>query len=135
MIVSEIAAESLRQLEELRQAHHEATRLLQTGGNTAVTRMLAFVAYELGEIWHRDSPRLTGTLASAEREQVFNDQARIFLDPTVVNPVFGGRPEIYGPIVHQRKPWVANLMQRDAPRILAEGGSQLFQELDGVYRV
>jgi len=130
-----IGRESLEELAELRRRHHEATRLVQESGNTAVTRMLAFVVTRAGQVWEETAPRLTGTLASATREQVFGGEALIYIDPTVENPVFGGYPAIYGPIVHDRRPWVENLINDRLPSILQKGAEQLFEELSWAYRV
>lgn len=134
MIFTEIDQRSLRELEELRRRHHAAARALRTTGNTAVTRVLAYVTTELGEVWENTAPRLTGTLASATRERIFQDQGKVFIDPTVENPVFGGMPVRYGPAVHGRKPWVDQLWANDMPRIMAEGGERLFREMDGIYQ-
>lgn len=134
MIITEIDQRSLDELERLRWRHHQAARLLRTSGETAVTRMLAFVSTELGGLWEANAPRVTGTLASATREQQLAEAARVFIDPTVENPVSGGFPAEYGPRVHQRKPWVERIYTQDAPRVLQEGGRQLFHEMDGVYQ-
>lgn len=134
MMWAEIDERSLRELEELRRRHHEAARALRTTGNTAITRVLAFVTTELGEVWENRAPVLTGTLASATRERIFADYGKVFIDPTVENPVFGGMPVRYGPAVHGRKPWVDQLWANDMPRIMVEGGKRLFAELDGIYQ-
>jgi hypothetical protein len=123
----------LDELEQVRRAHQRANRELQTKGNTAAVRMLAFATGEFGRVWEERAPFLTGTLASATRELVLDDRGRVFIDPTVENPVFGGRPAVYGPAVHVRKPWVDTLMKTDGPRILVAAGKMLFGELDGIF--
>lgn len=134
MFETEIAKESLERLAALRRAHLAAAQQLITSGDTAVTRMVAFVATELSQAWELRAPRLTGTLASATREQVFDAQGKINIDPTAVNPVFGGRPADYGPVVHSRYPWVDQVVGQDAPRILVQAGEDFFGEIDEEYR-
>ena len=135
MISVEIADESMRELEALRRRHAAATRALAVSGNTPVTRMLATIVADLGEAWEAGAPRLTGTLASATRTTVFEDVGRVFIDPSIENPVFGGRPVIYGPVVHTRKPWVDQVMKNDAPRSISENVASFYAELDQIYRV
>lgn len=130
----EIDPQSLEKLEALRRAHASAARQMILTGDTAVTRMVAFVAVELGQRWELRAPKLTGTLASATRETVFDDQAKISIDPSVVNPVFGGRPADYGPAVHSRNPWVDQVFSQDAPQILSAAGERFFGEIDEEYR-
>lgn len=130
----EIAPESLEELEALRRAHANAARQLIDSGNTANNRMVAFVATELAQRWELRAPRQTGTLAAATREQIFDAEGKVFIDPTVVNPVFGGRPVDYGPVVHSRNPWVDRVFSQDAPKILSSAGERFFGEIDEEYR-
>lgn len=134
MYEPEITEESLERLAALRRAHLAAAQQLITSGDTATTRMVAFVTTELSQAWELRAPRLTGTLASATQEQVFDAQGKVNIDPTVVNPVFGGRPADYGPVVHSRTPWVDQVFSQDAPRILVQAGSDFFGEIDEEYR-
>lgn len=130
MLVSvQIATESVAEIEELRRRLHQAARELVTSGDTAVTRMIAYVATEFGEKWEADAPRLTGTLAAATRERLIDGTGKVFIDPSVTNPVFGGNPAEYGPAVHSRKPWVGQIMVSDAPGILSKAGEQFFAEI------
>lgn len=130
----EIAPESLERLEALRRAHANAAKAMIITGDTAATRMVAFVTTQMGAAWELRAPRLTGTLASATREQVFDAEGKVNIDPTVVNPVFGGSPAEYGPIVHGRKPWVDQVFSQDAPQILSTAGTRFFGEIDEEFR-
>ena len=134
MFWSEIEQKSLDELAQLRRRLLEANKQLKITGNTAVTRMLAFVTTETSQVWESTAPKLTGTLRSATRERISQGTGRIFIDPAVENPVFGGFPVKYGPEVHDRKPWVAILFQSDVPGILEKGGTKLFNEMDGIFR-
>ncbi len=133
MIAVEIDPKSLQEVEELRRRHQHAQRELTASGDSAVTRMLSFVVSNLGDRWEEDAPHLTGTLALATREDVFNDEGKVFIDPTVQNPVFGGYPAIYGPAVHSRNMWVGRIVAHDAPDILTEAGTQFFAEIEAIY--
>ena len=129
MIGVEIAPESIAEIEALRLRLRLANQWLVIGGDSGPTRMMAYVATELGAKWEAGAPRLTGTLAGATREQLLDDTGKVFIDPTVTNPVFGGSPAEYGPAVHQRDPWVARLMVSDAPGILSKAGELFFAEI------
>lgn len=56
------------------------------------------------------APYYTGTLASSHRGDVETGPGTItgtiFLDPSVTNPVLGGKPAVYGPEVHVSRPWL-----------------------------
>ena len=70
------------------------------------------------------SPYLTGTLAFAHTGEVYDidggAEGRVYIDPSIVNPVFGGRPAEYGIDVHQRKPWFDNTFSQEGETILNE---------------
>lgn len=134
MFSVEIAPESLKKLQALRRAEANALRQMVFSGDTAATRMVAFVTTEMGKAWEARAPRLTGTLAAATREQVFAEQGLIDINPSVTNPVFGGMPADYGPVVHSRTPWVDQVFSQDAPNILATAGERFFGEIDDEYR-
>jgi len=129
----EVAPEGVEKLEALRRASQAATEQMITGGGTAADRMVAFVMVGAGQAWERRAPRLTGTLALATREQVFDGDGKVFIDPVVINPVFGGRPGEYGPAVHRRKPWVGDVFAQDLPPILVQAGERFFGEIDEEY--
>lgn len=133
MIDVQIDPRSVQEIEELRRRHQRTAQELITSGDTAVTRMLAFVTTKLGDRWEADAPRLTDALAGATREDIFDDTGKVFIDPTVQNPVFGGYPAVYGPAVHSRNMWVGRIMAQDAPGILVEGGERFFDEIGAIY--
>ena len=134
MIEVSIDQESMREIKELRRRHHNAVKQLATTGNTAVTRMLAFASAEIGQKWEERSPYLTGTLSKATREQVFGGVGKVFIDPTIENPILGGYPSIYGPVVHRRKPWVQRVFVNDVPRIVTDASVKFFGEIDREYK-
>lgn len=133
MFSAEIDQKSMAELWELRRRHNQAARELVERGDTALTRMVAFVTTEFGEAWENSAPRLTGTLASATRERVRNEEGRVFIDPTIENPILGGLPSIYGPIVHNRNPWVQTIFRDETPRIVSQAANRFFDELDRIY--
>lgn len=133
MIAVEIDQRSLDELWQLRLANHRAIRELQTTGDTAVTRMLAFVTTRIGEQWGATAPYLTGSLASATREAFYGDEAQVFTDPSVENPITGGFPSVYGQQVHQRKPWIERVYTDYAPLVLQKGAEQFYGEIDEIY--
>lgn len=128
-----IAQAELDKLWELRRKLAAAAREVVTSGDTAVTRFTAFVTTELGDRWEATAPRLTGTLASATRERIEGGEGKVFIDPSVVNPVFGGYPAVYGVEVHDRKPWVEILYTQGAQSVLVEGGQKFFGEFDRIF--
>lgn len=131
----EIAPESMREIEELRRRHHEAyLRLKSSDRLDPRGRMIVFITSAAGEAWEREAPRLTGTLAFATRERYYEGRGRVFIDPTIVNPL-GGRPSIYGPVVHDRygNAWVQRVFEQDVPKAAIRANAKLYEELDGVY--
>ncbi len=134
MYSTSIEPKSISKLQALRRAEANATRQMIFSGDTAVTRMVAFVTTETGKAWEARAPRLTGTGAAATREQVFNEQGLVDIDPSVVNPVFGGSPYEYMPIVHLRNPWVDAVFTQDVPQILTTAGARFFGEIDEEFR-
>lgn len=135
MIDVEIDRTSMFALWDLRNRLHEANRQLEATGETAVVRMLAFITSEYGEKWEEESPFLTGSLASATREQVIFDTGRVFIDPSTVNPILGGKPSEYGPKVHdERNPWVERVFYSETARIVKEGQEIIWSAMDEVFR-
>lgn len=129
-----IIQESLDELWELRDRHRAAVSQLVTNGRTAVSRALAFIVSQYGYFWEKTAPWLTGTLASATRERVFNNEGRVFIDPTIENPVTGGFAAVYGPVVHDtRNPWVTRLYYDQTEQILRDGADLLWDALDEIY--
>lgn len=126
---------SMLALWELRNRAVEANRQLQTVGPTAVVRMLAFVTGEYGEKWEEEAPFLTGSLASATREQVIFDTGRVYIDPAVRNPILGGYPAEYGPKVHLRKPWVNDVFYSETARIVGEAKGMIWDAMNEAFGV
>ena len=124
---------SMFALWELRNKVIEANRQLQATGPTAVVRMLAFVTGEYGKAWEDSAPFLTGSLASATREQVVFDTGRVYIDPAVRNPILGGYPVEYGPEVHKRRPWVNDVFYSETKRIVEEGQQMIWEAMNEVF--
>jgi len=61
MIGVDIDPKSMADIEALRLSLRLATQWLVIGGDSGPTRMMAYVATELGAKWEADAPRLTGT--------------------------------------------------------------------------
>lgn len=66
------------------------------------------------------SPLLTGTLAASHTAEWNETGGRVFIDPNTINPVFGGKPAEYGLEVHERKPWIEDTYEQDAPLIISD---------------
>lgn len=68
------------------------------------------------------SPYLTGTLRAAHRGEVFTSPQRaegvIYIDPGVVNPVYGGYPAIYGMDLLDRVNWPEQAVQAAGQMVL-----------------
>lgn len=133
MVEITVDRSSMFALWDLRNRLHEASRQLQVVGPTAVTRMLAFVTNEYGEAWEENAPFLTGSLASATREEVIFDTGRVFIDPAVRNPILGGYPAEYGPKVHQRKPWVEQVFYSETKRIVEGAQDMIWEAMNEVF--
>jgi hypothetical protein len=133
MFTIEIDPASKRALLELRRRNREALRVI-TPGESGLDDLIADATLQLRDAAERNAPRLTGALARAHRGQFADLVGRVFIDPSAQNPVSGGFPAEYGPVVHGRKPWMAEAVARDAPRILIATGERLFERFDGVYR-
>ena len=123
----------LRKLFNLRRVNRKVLKSLKFGNDDPFKAAVINVTQELGNRWEQNAPRLTGTLASATRQTYKNNEGRVFIDSGVVNPVFGGKPSLYGGIVHRRNPWVANLVRRDAPGILVKESKRLIKALERQY--
>lgn len=132
----EIDPASMRAIEELRRRNQRAIKELEVTGRTAVTRMLAFVTGKFAEAWEKEAPRLTGSLAGATTGEVNQGQAtgQVFVNPSVVNPVFGGKPSVYGVAVHERKPWVSRVFTTQTPKIVNEGADLIWEAMDEIYK-
>lgn len=123
----------LSKLWELRAANLRVLEGIRDGGEL-VTEVLTQAAISLSAAAGRRAPRLTGTLQSAHRGEYVNPYSRVFIDPSVQNPVLGGYPALYGPIVHDdRRPWFDETIAADAPGILTHAGEMLFGRLGGIW--
>jgi hypothetical protein len=70
---------------------------LVIGGDSGPTRMVAYVATELGDEVGGGRAAPDWHWRGATREEVLDDTGKVFIDPTVTNPVFGGHPADYMP--------------------------------------
>jgi hypothetical protein len=134
MVGVEIADESMQRLWRLRELNERALRAITAGEGDAIDQELATGVLEISQVWSATSPYMTGTLSSAVRGEVQGGLGRVYIDPGVTNPISGGLPAEYGPEVHERKPWVANLVANDVPRIMTELAVRLYGRLDEIYR-
>ena len=104
-------AAALRQLWRFRQANRQALQDIFTAEGGTLRGLLAGVTDQVAEVASQLAPWLTGTLASAHRGRLEESQSQlagvVYIDPAVVNPVFGGYAAVYGAEVHQEQPWFA----------------------------
>jgi hypothetical protein len=86
----------------------------------SVAGRMSHFGIKMKEEGQRTAPFQTGTLQMSHRSlttlqkldaHVHQVTTSIFIDPDVVNPILGGRPEEYGIEVNQRKPWWDDLYQ------------------------
>lgn len=121
-------------LRELQRQNTEALRAI-TEGTEGIT---ARAVLRLRDAGSASSPWLTGTLSTAHRGDVYPEQAGVtrgvvYIDPAVVNPVFGGYPSVYGPIVHRRKPWLLSVAVLEGPGVLNDAAQELAQLMGAKY--
>lgn len=133
MVEITVDRSSMFALWDLRNRLIAANRELQVTGPTAVVRMLAFVSGEYGKAWEETAPFLTGSLASATREQVVFDTGRVYIDPAVRNPILGGYPAEYGPEVHKRRPWVNEVFYSETARIVKEAQDLIWEAMNEAF--
>lgn len=133
MVEITVDRSSMFALWDLRNRLIAANRELQVTGPTAVVRMLAFVSGEYGKAWEEAAPFLTGSLASATREQVVFDTGRVYIDPAVRNPILGGYPAEYGPEVHKRRPWVNEVFYSETARIVKEAQDLIWEAMNEAF--
>lgn len=121
-------------LGELHQLNRQMLRDITAGAGGTIDKVLAQVTLDISDAAVRRSPYLTGTLASAHRgKMVGAGEGLVFIDPGVTNPVYGGRPAQYGPLVHERKAWFGDTVAQDAPRILVAAAETLINHLEDIY--
>lgn len=125
--------ELMARLWELRLKNQRVLKGISRGGDI-ISSVVATAVFEFSQEWQHAAPYLTHTLQSATRGEVDGGEGSIHIDPGVTNPVFGGKPSIYGPIVHNRQPWVSTLVASHSQRIMTNAGRELFARLDEVYQ-
>ena len=107
--------QKLRQLQEELAANNDAGILSQA--TAAGTLMLRDVtAYQF-------SPVLTGTLRAAHRAEVYSTRSRaqgiVYIDPAVQNPVYEGRPAVYGmELIEMGRNWPAEAVAAAGQMVL-----------------
>ena len=123
---------ALAALWELRETNLELLTAFSNDG-PATHRATAWVTLTLSDRLSANAPYLTGTLASAHRGTTEGNEGLLFVDDDVVNPVFDGKPVLYGEEVHLRKPWWAATFENDAESIMVEGLLMLDAEMDEIW--
>jgi len=86
-------------------------------------RLVQMVTLQASIHMSRIAPYLTGTLRAAHRERMLEAAlGEVFIDPTVINPILGGRPVEYGAMVHQvpGKDWMRRTADEDSRAIVNE---------------
>jgi len=109
LTVDELLA--LQELNRLRVANDQALKALHDDAPDTLAGKTADLLRDIANYAASVAPFLTGTLRSAHRGELIDVQPEhvvglVYIDPNVVNPVFGGFPAQYGIEVHQRKPWM-----------------------------
>lgn len=134
MVSVEIDQRSMAELWELHQRNVEALRAITIGDGDAIDQAVARATLELSEAASGYAPYLTGTLSSAHRGQFLAGEGKVYIDPTVVNPVYGGYAAVYGPALHKRDPWFWTAITQAGPRIMGDVANELFGRLDAIYQ-
>lgn len=122
---------ALAHLWRLRAANRQAMGEIFSSDGETIRGILADVTDQVSERASQLAPWLTGTLASAHRSRIESGASQltgvVYIDPTVVNPVFGGYPAIYGGERHQYDPWFAwtVLEMQDQVQTLVPSGIQI----------
>lgn len=130
--------QQIRQFVLLGMAHQRNRVMLEEGASDSQLELLERLAYaailQFTDVTaYGYSPVLTGTLRSAHRADVlvqgstiaggamFNGTitAFMYIDPSVINPVYGGRPAVYGEEVRQRNDWISRAANAHLDAILA----------------
>lgn len=102
------------------------------GAGAALDRRIRFIAQDVKLAGAGRSPWLTGSLAHAHAFEATGGSARIYIDPGAVNRVRGGYPAVYGPIVHNRQPWLRETADIDVPRIVEHHLTGLVADMEGL---
>ena len=121
-------------LQDIMRANQMAVAAVADNEASAAGRMLAGVTGEVLEALRARSPILYGVLRMAHRAEISPTKGHIFIDPTVVHPVLGGRPVIYGAKLHREgRPWFDQTVQQDVPEILAKYTADFVDEIEVIY--
>jgi hypothetical protein len=90
--------------------HQRALRLMSDTPPATVVSVMARLTEITVDYATGIAPYYTGTLASSHRGEIEVGsgfvEGVIHLDPSVTNPVLGGKPVEYGPVVHTSQPWL-----------------------------
>lgn len=124
----------LAKLQKLRRANQEAIREIQAKPGTAAEKMVTAVTAAFAEKWEATAPRLTGALASSTRGEVTAGVGLVFIDQTAVNPIGGGKPSRYGPVVHRRRPWVTRLVRAGVKALVRPEAEAFVDDLEDIYK-
>lgn len=104
------AADTLRLMRELFDLNQVLLDLEREEQPGTVVDLMALVIHETVGYASHIAPWWTGTLALSHRGEVENLPGQVvgyvYLDPSAVNPVSGGRPVDYGPVAHESQPWM-----------------------------
>lgn len=84
------------------------------------------------------SPYLYGVLASAHRSEAYATspeemEGRVFIDERVVHPVLGGKPVLYGAVLHDSVPWFDMTMAAKEDEIVALWEREIYGSWDDVF--
>ena len=84
------------------------------------------------------SPWLYGVLSSAHRSvavPVSSEEivGTVYIDPSVVHPVLGGRPVVYGVEVHDRKPWMQQALEHKEQAIYDAFGDGIILAIEELF--
>ena len=128
--ISEIN-QGMRNVLESMAADNEGGILRQaTAAGTLMLRDI--VAYQF-------SPVLTGTLRAAHRGEVYVSGERaegiIYIDPGIVNPVYGGHPAVYGMEVLERNNWPAEALVASGNMVLDLMATHLIGSITEIFSV
>jgi len=123
----------LNNLQKVMYANLKTLQDIESGGD-AVQAGLAYAAGELSIEASEVAPFLYGVLSSAHRGEVKGKMARVFIDPSVVHPVLGGKPAQYGAELHESgRPWFQWTLERHGERVTKEAGNQITAVLGGYW--
>lgn len=90
--------------------HQRGLRLMSETPPLSLVSVMARLTMLTVEFAAGIAPYYTGTLAASHRGEVETGPGTItgviFLDPSITNPVLGGKPVEYGPEVHVSQPWL-----------------------------